>query len=291
MLWPVFAIGVALLVPLVTRGSYSRLLEKPWRWGSFLVAGLGTQLALEVLPFPKSRWHDLGFGLLVMSYVLLVAFCARNTLIRGMSVVLVGVALNALAVTVNQGMPVKVPPDWQRTDRIHESIKHHPQDDGDHLIVITDIIVLRSPFDTVLSFGDLILAVGLCDVTYHASRRSRRRRAPSRPSAPSPPRRAAPRPAPVVATRAAAPALDVRRPALPPASSPGPPPVAPTRVATVAEPERALLPPDELDRLDRMAELEELAALEQLEQLERIGRDRAAGVDAIDEGVVRVFRA
>jgi hypothetical protein len=62
-------------------------------------------------------------------------------------------------------------------------------------------------------------------------------------------------------------------------------------VATLAEPERALLPPDELDRLDRMAELEELEALEQLEQLERIGRDRAAGVDATDEGVVRVFRA
>jgi hypothetical protein len=287
MLWPVFAIGVALLVPLVTRGSYSRLLEKPWRWGSFLVAGLGIQLALEVLTFPKSRWHDLGFGLLVMSYVLLIAFCARNTLIRGMSVVLVGVALNALAVTVNQGMPVKVPPDWQRTDRIHESIKHHPQDDGDHLIVITDIIVLRSPFNTVLSFGDLILAVGLCDVTYHASRRTRRRRAPSRTSAP---RRAAPRPAPVAATRPAAPALDMRRPAPPrePAAAPAP---APRSGPTVAAPEAAVLPPEELDRLDRMAELEELEALEQLERLERIGRDRAAGVDPFDEGVVRVFRA
>jgi hypothetical protein len=175
MLWPLLALGAALLVPLLTSGSYARLLDKPWRWGSFLAAGIGIQLALDILPFPKSRWHDLGFGLLVMSYVFLLAFCARNALIRGMSVVFIGVALNALAITVNQGMPVKVPADWQRDNRIEATIKHHPRVHGDHMLVLTDIIVLRSPFNTVLSFGDLILAVGLCDVTYQASRRPRRR--------------------------------------------------------------------------------------------------------------------
>jgi len=63
-------------------------------------------------------------------------------------------------------------------------------------------------------------------------------------------------------------------------------------MAAAAEPEAAMLPRDELARLDRLAELEELEALEALERLERIGRDRAAGFDhALDEGVVRVFRA
>jgi hypothetical protein len=175
MLWPVLALGVALLVPLVTSGSYTRLVEKPWRWGSFLAGGLGIQLALDVLPIPESRWHSVGFGLLVVSYVLLLAFCARNALIRGMAVVFIGIALNAVVITVNQGMPVKVPPDWQRDGTIEATIKHHPREAGDQLLVLSDIILLRRPFDTVLSFGDLILAVGLCDVTYHASRRGRRR--------------------------------------------------------------------------------------------------------------------
>src|SRR5690242_20602726 len=87
VLRPVFALAVALLVPLVTRGSYARLFEKPWRWGSFLFAGLLIQVGLDVLPIPKSHWHDLGFGLLVVSYVLLLGFCGRNVLMQGMSIV------------------------------------------------------------------------------------------------------------------------------------------------------------------------------------------------------------
>ncbi len=39
---------------------------------------------------------------------------------------------------------------------------------------LADIIVLNGPFDAVISFGDLILAVGLCDVTFWASRKPKR---------------------------------------------------------------------------------------------------------------------
>jgi hypothetical protein len=218
MLWPVLALAVALLVPLLTGGSYARLLDKPWRWGWFLAGGLGIQLALEFLPIPESRWHDVGFGLLVASYVLLLAFCARNAVVRGMTVVFVGIALNAIAITVNQGMPVKVPPDWQATDRVEATIKHHPREPGDRLLVLTDIIVLRSPFDTVLSFGDLILAVGLCDMTFHASRSTRRRRRTAGP----------PRPAVTVPAGAAPPPIDLTTPPVVDVRRP-PPPRPPTR--------------------------------------------------------------
>jgi hypothetical protein len=173
----------AALLPLLTRGSYRRLAEAPWRWGGLLALGLGLQLLLDTDLIPRSRWHDLGFGMLVASYVLLIGFCAGNVLVRGMSVVLIGVALNAFVVTIDQGMPVRVPPDWQR-GRVEATVKHHPRVTGDHLLGLTDVIVLRR-FDAIISFGDLIIAFGLVDATFWASRRTRRTRR-SRAATPGP---------------------------------------------------------------------------------------------------------
>lgn len=167
---------VAASVPLVTGGSYRRLADAPWRWGGLLALGLALQLLLDTRLIPHSSWHNVGFGILVASYVLLVGFCAGNMIVRGMAVVLIGVALNGFVVTIDQGMPVKIPPDWQRSsDRVSATVKHHPRVPGDHLLSLTDIIVLRR-LDAVVSFGDLIIAFGLIDATYWASRRSRRSR-------------------------------------------------------------------------------------------------------------------
>jgi hypothetical protein len=168
---------VAALTPLLTRGSYRRLAEAPWRWGALLALGLALQLLLDTDLVPRSRWHDVGFGVLVASYVLLIGFCAGNVLVRGMAVVLIGDALNAFVVTIDQGMPVHIPPDW-KSSKVDVTVKHHPRVPGDHLLGLTDVIVLRR-LDAVISFGDLIIAFGLVDATFWASRRSRRRRAGS----------------------------------------------------------------------------------------------------------------
>jgi hypothetical protein len=170
------AVGVALLIPLVTRGSYARLLATRWYWGPLLFAGLAIQLVLEWVPPPRARWDDLGLALILLSYALILAFCARNLVRRGMGIVMIGVACNALAIAVNQGMPVKILPAWNDRAVAEPTVKHQPQEPDDNLIFLTDIIVLDAPVDTVLSFGDLILAIGLCDVAYHASRRRRARR-------------------------------------------------------------------------------------------------------------------
>jgi hypothetical protein len=175
MTWIVATVALALLVPLFTRGSYARLLRTRWRWSALLLLGLGIQVALELVDIPEDHWHDLGFGLLVASYVLLVGFCCANLVHRGMGVVLIGVALNAIAITANQGMPVDAPASWLEDHPVEQTIKHHPQDpDQDVLLGITDIVPVPGPWPTVVSFGDLIMTVGLIDVAYHASRRGRR---------------------------------------------------------------------------------------------------------------------
>jgi uncharacterized protein DUF5317 len=173
------AMLVALLVPLVTHGSYKRLLDTEVHWGWLLAAGLAIQIVLEFAEPPRRYWHSLGFGLLVASYVLVLAFCARNLVLRGMAIVMIGIACNAAVIVANQGMPVKIPADWDQTTNV-ATVKHHPQQPGERLLILSDIIVVDQPWNSVLSYGDLILAVGLCDLSYNASRDPKRRRRKTR---------------------------------------------------------------------------------------------------------------
>jgi len=175
----VYALVVVLapLIPLVTRGSYVRLLDVRWQLRSALFAGLAIQIALEYVTIPRAHWHDLGFGLLVASYVLILAFAARNLVLRGMGIVFIGIACNALVITLNQGMPFKLPAEWVGKPAAQATVKHHPQQPDDKLRFLSDIIILKGPLDSVMSFGDLILSVGIFDVAYHASRKRKPRAA------------------------------------------------------------------------------------------------------------------
>ncbi len=166
------SVGAALLVPLVTRGSYEALVRTRWRWTSLFVAGLVLQLVSEHLPHPGG--HDLGFGALMAGEALLLAFCLRNLVHRGVVVVALGIACNAVAIGVNHGMPVDVPAAWERTGGMATTVKHHPRTSDDRLTWLGDTMYLRVT-DEVLSVGDLVLAFGLLDVSFHASRRRRRR--------------------------------------------------------------------------------------------------------------------
>ena len=169
-------VAVALVIPLLTLGSYKRLFETKFHWAWLLGIGLAIQLGLEYYTLPHRYWNSYGYGLLVGSYVLVLAFLARNVVLRGMSVVLIGVACNALVITLNHGMPVKLPPEWRHESWAQPTVKHHPRKHGEHLTVLSDIIILRHPYDNVMSFGDLIISVGLVDVAFHASRNPKRRK-------------------------------------------------------------------------------------------------------------------
>lgn len=166
--------AVALLVPMFTRGSYRRLFGVRWYWGSLLLSGLALQILVGQIDPPVSGTHQIGFGLLVASYVLIFGFALRNALRKGMAVVATGIAANFLAIVLNQGMAVDVPNDWVSTGGVTTTVKHHPQSADDRAQFLTDIIVIRD-LDEVISFGDLILAAGILNMTFHASRKSRRK--------------------------------------------------------------------------------------------------------------------
>ncbi len=96
-----------------------------------------------------------------------------------MGVITVGIAMNAFVIALNQGMPYRVPEGVKR----ETTVKHRPEKPDDVLPELGDYIVLGSPVDASISFGDLVIAVGLVDLTYRASRRPRRARSRRRWSA------------------------------------------------------------------------------------------------------------
>jgi hypothetical protein len=178
------ALVVALVVVPLTRGSFRRLagieVQRVW----LLFAGLAIQVALELVDFPAAHRETAGFGLLLASYLALLGFCTSNLRLAGMGVVTIGVALNAFVIAANQGMPYRV----AEGEEPAVTVKHRPERPGDVLPVLGDRIVLPDPVAASISFGDLILAVGLVELCYRNSRvpRRARRRVPHPSEQPAP---------------------------------------------------------------------------------------------------------
>jgi hypothetical protein len=168
---------IAGLVVLVTFGSFEQLAKVEVKAVWLLLAGLVLQIVVTFAGIPKHLYDSVGFGVIMFSYVLILAFCFVNIGIRGIGVITIGVAMNALVIGLNQGMPTRDQPITTASGRhirkpIEADVKHRPERSSDLLPFLSDIIWVNSPFDhEALSFGDLIIAVGICEFAYFASRR------------------------------------------------------------------------------------------------------------------------
>jgi len=175
----VLTIVVAGIIVLVTRGDPRRLAGLKISGVWLLFVGLAIQIVIEFVDLPKNQIETLGYGLLMASYGFILSFCFVNLSIRGFGVIAVGIGLNALVIGLNQGMPTAAIGNDAAGNRvekpIEQSVKHRPESDSDLLGVLGDKIVLPEPFDEVLSAGDLVIAVGICELAYFSTRRRRRR--------------------------------------------------------------------------------------------------------------------
>lgn len=174
--------GIAIAIVLVTRGSLRQLLRLRIHSIWMAILALGIQIALEFVDVPKDRVDDLGFGLLMGSYALLLAFCFANAWVPAMWIIALGIALNAAVIGLNQGMPTRDREVTTASGRtvekpIERTVKHRPESGDDLLPFLGDQIVIPEPVDEVISAGDIVLAFGIVAVCYLGSRP--RRRAPS----------------------------------------------------------------------------------------------------------------
>ena len=157
------AIVVGVLVGLLRGGRFANLGEATFRLWPLLVLGVVVQGAAAFT-------GEGAVAVILVSYVLLIAFAAANLRHAGMGVVVVGIALNLVVIAVNGGMPVRQEAIVAAGIATHEEVpdlefgaKRHLEDGDDRLTFLGDIVPVPVA-EEVLSFGDLAMAVGVAAV-------------------------------------------------------------------------------------------------------------------------------
>jgi hypothetical protein len=161
MSFTLVAVVAGFLIALLLGGRPRHLAGRGFRWWALLPLGLALQVVLERKGFPAA------FAFLVVSYVLLLAFCAVNLRLRGMWLIGLGFALNALVIVLDHGMPVAPAAihALHASPTIHQ-VKHHLAVPSDRLMSLADVIPVPG-LRQVLSFGDMILSIGVVDLLYN----------------------------------------------------------------------------------------------------------------------------
>jgi hypothetical protein len=127
-------------------------------------------LALQAVPMPALGGpigRALPVSALLLSYALLIWLGVVNWKMPGVALILIGVAMNFVVIAANQGMPVSADA-LRRTGQIEairelderEGSKHHRATDEDVLRPLGDVIGIGSPFNVVISAGDIVAYAG-----------------------------------------------------------------------------------------------------------------------------------
>jgi hypothetical protein len=177
-MWLLIATVVAAVVVVAaTRGSFTELTKLRVTAFWLLAAGLVIQAALGYVDFPKAEIETVGYALLMTSYVLILAFCIANGRTRGFELIAVGVAMNALVIGLNLGMPTRPIGDDAHGNRIYrpvtQTVKHRQESGSDLVGFLGDKILFPRPFDELVSVGDLVIAAGICEMVFFGSRRQK----------------------------------------------------------------------------------------------------------------------
>ena len=137
------------------------------RWWGLALLGL----AVQFIPLPMGpEGRDLAVrtAMLTLSYGLLLTFAIRNIRLPGVTLLLVGLTLNAAVIIANGGMPVSVQAlvDSGQDDVLADlqeagADKHHLETTDDVLKPLGDVIGVPAPVGQAISIGDVLVYVGL----------------------------------------------------------------------------------------------------------------------------------
>lgn len=168
MSFTVAALVLGVVLGFATGGRLRNVSRRPVDLVWLLTVSVVLQIGADVLDISPSA----GLAMVLVAYVGLAAFAVANIRLVGMPVVLVGLVCNLAVITVNGGMPVRedalVASRAATADEaasLDFGAKRHLEADDDVLTFLGDIIPVRATRE-VVSFGDLIMAIGVADVLF-----------------------------------------------------------------------------------------------------------------------------
>ncbi|HEY6567839.1 MAG TPA: DUF5317 domain-containing protein [Actinomycetota bacterium] len=151
----------ALIVGFVARGSLRNFERIQIHWWAVALVGL----VLQAIPVPARDGTRWAVGLLLASYVLLIAFVWVNRRLPAAPLILAGLLLNAVVIAANQGMPVSgsaiVTSGGSDVIVASGDAKHHLMTDEDVLTWFADVIPVPPPIRAIVSIGDVLLYSGV----------------------------------------------------------------------------------------------------------------------------------
>ncbi|MGH2819927.1 MAG: DUF5317 domain-containing protein [Actinomycetota bacterium] len=160
-------VGIAAaLIALARGGSLDSLAATRLRLIPLVVIGLAVEIVFEVW---RPEWLSEGAALaiLVLSDVLVLWFVLANRRTPGILLVGAGLALNALVIALNGGMPVS-----DRAVQVSgaptvegDRLKHERLSSDTNLPWLGDVIPVPV-LGEVLSIGDLVLALGIAQLVH-----------------------------------------------------------------------------------------------------------------------------
>ena len=157
MTWVVFVLLLSALVGKLRGGRWKSLSEVSTRAWWLLLVGLGLQAAAQFLP---AEQRSLAVGLLLASYLFILAMVWINRREAGMWIAGIGILMNFTVIALNRGMPV-LPASVEIAGGSATPVlggRHVLLDASTHLPFLGDLIPLPG---AVISLGDVFLAIGL----------------------------------------------------------------------------------------------------------------------------------
>ena len=169
-----YAVVLGIVLGYVTKGKLKYIILRPLYWKGLAFLAFAIQLVIfSNLSFTETIPTTFITILHYFSYLCLLVFMMRNIKNWGITVVGIGIFLNALVIFLNGGRMPTIPENlkntsfWQSADLITQgdALKNSAKMTGETLLPwLGDIFYLPPwlPLSNVFSIGDIFIAVGVC---------------------------------------------------------------------------------------------------------------------------------